>query len=320
MSSNGDYSFHDFKPGREDMAAEVLRGITGVQKYITPKFFYDEKGSVLFEQITTLPEYYLTRTEMALFDAKLPEISSFLPADLCVIEYGSGSSLKIRKLLQGLTPQAYVPVDISDEHLQQNARLLHADFSDLNVYPVCADFTHQFQLPEAVQPLQKFAFFPGSSIGNFEPEAARGFLINVREAVEYGGFLLIGVDRKKARQVLEAAYDDASGITAAFNLNVLSHLNTELNSNFDLNGFEHVASYDADAGCICMFLRSLVDQDVQIAGEKVSFSAGEHIHTENSYKYHPQEFIDLAASAGFEEVARYTDVDDQFGLYLLRGR
>ena len=319
MSSKGRYAFHDFKPAAADMAGEVLAGLSQQQKHISPKYFYDARGSELFDRITDLDEYYLTRTEMQLFDRYLPQISSQLGDGLCLIEYGSGSSLKIRKLLEAITPAAYVPVDISNEHLQDNAQSLHADFPDLHVYPVYADFTQKFELPQAVANLTKVGFFPGSSIGNFDPAQAAQFLSNVRETVGLGGTLLVGVDRKKSVQVLENAYNDADGVTAAFNLNVLAHLNTELAANFMLEKFEHLARYNAEQGCIQMFLKSTEDQQVLVAGEVVELAAGETLHTENSYKYNREEFIELAGSAGFREQAHWSDEQDWFSLYLLEG-
>jgi len=319
MSSSGRYAFHDLSPPREDMAGEVLQGLASNPKYILPKYFYDARGSELFERITDLPEYYLTRTEMALFDRYLPDIAAHMDESVCVIEYGSGSSLKIRKLLSALMPNAYVPVDISNEHLQENARLLHTDYPMLHVYPVCADFTQRFSLPGAVSEAAKLAFFPGSSIGNFDPSHAQVFLANVRETVGPGGRLLVGVDRKKARHLLEDAYDDGAGVTAEFNLNVLAHLNEVLHADFDLSQFSHVARYEADAGCIKMFLTSKIDQVVTIAGERIGFAAGEEVHTENSYKYDPQDFLALAAAAGFREIERWSDSRDWFSLYLLEG-
>ena len=319
MSSKGSYAFHDFKPPQEDMAEEVLRGLASQPKFISPKYFYDAKGSALFDQITDLNEYYVTRTEMALFDRHLAEIAEQLGDGLCVIEYGSGSSMKIRKLLQAVTPEAYVPLDISDEHLQANAQELHADFPHLHVYPVCADFSQQFELPAAVQNLTKVGFFPGSSIGNFDPQDAQRFLANVRETVGRDGALLIGVDRKKSVQVLEDAYNDAAGITAAFNLNVLSHINAELDADFAQDRFEHMARYNVDQGCIQMFLQSTQDQRVQVAGQTVDIAVNEKLHTENSYKYHPEEFLALAEVTGFRQEARWSDDQDWFSLYLLRG-
>ncbi|MEM9623640.1 MAG: L-histidine N(alpha)-methyltransferase, partial [Pseudomonadota bacterium] len=265
-----------------------------------------------------LKEYYLTRTELALFDQHLDAVAQLLPEATCLIEYGSGSSLKIRKVLQSLVPTAYVPVDISRLHLQDNARRLHDDFPELAVYPVCADITQPFALPGEVEGLAKVAFFPGSSIGNFDPPDALGFLINVHTAVGTGGTLLIGVDRKKQRDVVEAAYNDAEGVTAAFNLNVLEHLNNELDADFDLAGFRHLARYDEDHGRIQMFLQSVREQHVQVANQRVHFARDEVVHTENSYKYHPEEFLSLAAQAGFASVSQYDDDRGWFSLHLLR--
>lgn len=317
MRNEANYAFHNLKPATIEMAREVLSGLRSAPKSIAPKYFYDARGSELFDQITELDEYYITRTEMALFDAHLKDIASRLPPDLCVVEYGGGSSMKIRRLLETLSPAVYVPVDISAEHLADNAEILHRDFPDIAIHPVCADFTQPFVLPDAVAGCNKLAFFPGSSIGNFEPQDAIQFLVNVRHTIGPAGSLLIGVDRKKAKDVLERAYDDAAGVTAAFNLNVLSHLNVALDANFDLNGFQHVVRYNQDAGCIQMFLKSLVDQSVVIAGETVVFDADEALHTENSFKYHPEEFLQLAAQAGFSQQHRWSDRQAYFSLYLL---
>ena len=315
----GRYAFYDFKPDLGDMASEILAGLATDPKRVSPKFFYDERGSKLFEEITRLEEYYLTRTEMALFDAHLGEIAAMLGDELCLIEYGSGSSLKIRRMLEAITPVAYVPVDISHAHLQDNARALHKDFPTLEVFPVCADFSEPITLPEEVAGLTAVGFFPGSSIGNFDPDGAHAFLSVVRQEVGAGGALIIGVDRKKPVEVLEAAYNDARGVTAAFNLNVLHHINEELDADFDVAAYEHFARYNSDAGCIQMFLRANSSQDVSVAGERVTIAAGETLHTENSYKYHPEEFVALASSAGFDVAAAYTDERDWFSLFLLTG-
>ncbi len=301
------------------MAQEVLHGLGSEPKFISPKYFYDARGSALFEEITELDEYYLTRTEMSLFDAHLEDMAGRLGESVCLIEYGSGNSRKIRKLLETVSPQAYVPVDISNEHLQENARALHADFPALHVYPVCADFTQPVAVPQEVDGLTRVGFFPGSSIGNFAPSEAHRFLTGVRETVGSGGALLIGVDRKKAVSVLEDAYNDARGVTAAFNLNALAHINARLQANFELDGFRHLARYNAEEGCIQMFLESRRDQVVSIAGETVHFAANETLHTENSYKYDKAEFVELAASAGFTAEAEWSDDQQWFSIFLLRG-
>ncbi len=319
MVNKGNYAFYNREPALQAMAEEVLEGLTRHPKRLSPKYFYDARGSALFEEITELDEYYLTRTEMGLFDTHASDIAEHIGDNVCLIEYGSGNSRKIRKLLEAVSPSAYVPVDISNEHLQENARALHADFPTLHVYPVCADFTKPVAVPAAVDGLTRVGFFPGSSIGNFNPEDAREFLIGVRETVGSGGALLIGVDRKKSVEILERAYNDARGVTAAFNLNALAHLNQRLDADFALDGFVHDARYNADEGCIQMFLRSTREQVVNVAGVAISFADGEMIHTENSYKYDTDEFIALAADASFALDSQWSDERGWFSLYLLRG-
>lgn len=314
----GEFRYFDRQPHTADMREEILAGLSERPRRLPPKYFYDETGSQLFEQITRLPEYYLTRTEMAMFDSHLDDIARALGADVCLVEYGSGTSEKIRKLLERLRPAAYVPVDISGEHLRDQARDLHRDFPWLNVYPTCADFTARFALPEPVAALPRVGFFPGSSIGNFDPSGAVTFLGHVHATLGAGGRLLVGVDRKKEAAVLEAAYNDRQGITAAFNLNVLHHINARLGADFDPDAFAHEARYDPDKGCIQMFLRSLTEQTVHVDTTRMTFAAGERIHTENSCKYHPEEFQALARRGGFEVEQWWTDDAEYFALFLLR--
>ncbi|MEM1433271.1 MAG: L-histidine N(alpha)-methyltransferase [Pseudomonadota bacterium] len=316
--SEAAFELLDLQPALGLMREEVLAGLEAPVKVLSPKYFYDAAGSALFEQITELPEYYLTRTEIGLFDAHSSAIAAAIGRGSCVVEYGSGSNLKIRKLLEAAAPAAYVPVDISREHLEANARALQADFPDLDLYPICTDITTPFELPAAVAALTKIGFFPGSSIGNFEPRAAVRLLATIRATLGAGQFLLLGVDRKKDPAVLEAAYDDAAGITAAFNRNILRHLNEALDGNFDPDAFRHVAAYDAAAGCVQMFLEATAAQDVVLAGQRIRFAAGERIHTENSFKYHPTEFEQLAGQAGFAVNQFWTDADALYGLFLLK--
>lgn len=311
------YEYFDLKPALTNMRAAVLTGLRAPQKHVSPMYFYDADGSELFEQITELPEYYLTRTEIQLFDTYSDAIAERIGSNACLVEYGSGSSRKIRKLLETARPTAYVPVDISGDHLQQNARALHADYPWLHVYPTCTDFTKSFALPADVADLSKVGFFPGSSIGNFEPSAATELLRNIRATLGQGAHLLIGVDRKKSVELLEAAYDDAAGVTAQFNLNLLQHLNESLDANFDLTQFTHRATYNVEVGAVQMFLVSRCEQQVQVAGEQFNFAQGEALHTENSFKYHPQEFLALAAEAGFAANAQWTDANEWYGVYLL---
>ncbi len=312
------YQFFDRSPDRSEMYREVMAGLLAERKQLPPKYFYDERGSKLFETITRLPEYYLTRTEMALFDAHEESVAAAMGDDACVVEYGSGSSRKIRRVLQRARPEAYVPVDISAEHLEVQSVALSRDFPWLKIYPTCADFTQPFQLPEPVTGLSKVGFFPGSSIGNFAPEKAVTFLRNVQRTLGAGGRMLVGVDRKKDPAVLEAAYNDASGITARFNLNLLSHINEQLGAGFDLEEFAHEARYNERLGCIQMFLRSRRAQGVVVGEKMVRFAQDETIHTEDSYKYHPGEFVSLARRGGFITEAWWTDEKNWFALYLLR--
>jgi dimethylhistidine N-methyltransferase len=314
------FAFFDLHPPVDDMTAEVQRGLQESPKKLSPKFFYDERGSQLFEAITRLEAYYPTRTELGLFDAHLQQIAALIGQDSCVVEYGSGSSLKIRKLLQALAPSAYVPIDISKDFLLSNAQTLAKDFPSLHVFPVCADFSQAIALPPQTNGMHRVGFFPGSSIGNFEPEQARTFLTRVAGTLGRGGHLLIGVDCKKETKTLELAYNDPDGVTAQFNLNALAHLNRVLDADFNLRAFAHEAHYNEDLGCIQMFLRSLVEQRVDICDEHFHFAAGECLHTENSYKYAPAEFVQLAGSAGFDCQQQWLDEKAYFGLYLLRAR
>ena len=300
------------------MAAEVRRGLGRPQKSIPPKYFYDAAGSRLFDAITRLPEYYLTRTEVGILDANRQAIGSHVGDATCLVEYGSGSSAKVRILLEASEPRAYVPVDISASHLIASARAVYDDFPALSVYPTCADYTAAFELPSAAAGLPRVAFFPGSSIGNFDPDAADRFLLGVAETLGADGTLIIGVDAKKDRQVLERAYNDSAGVTARFNENLLRHLNAALGADFDLSGFEHRAVYNAGAGRIEMYLDATRDQVVRINGDAVAFRRGEALHTENSYKYAPEEFIAKASRVGFECIEAYLDARRYFMVLLLR--
>ena len=316
-SRRGEFRFFDLQPRTASMRDEVLEGLSREPKQLSPKYFYDAAGSLLFEQITRLPEYYLTRTEIALFDAHLDDLARALGDGVCLVEYGSGTSAKIRKLLERLQPAAYVPVDISGEHLEAQARALHGDFPWLDVFPTCADFTGPFALPAPVGDLPRVGFFPGSSIGNFDPAGAERFLRTTRITIGAGGRLLVGVDRKKDVAALERAYNDRQGITAAFNLNVLAHINQRLGADFVLERFTHAARYNAERGCIQMFLQSIADQTVRIGEVEIALRAGEAIHTENSFKYHPDEFIELARRGGYQPVEWWTDEGQRFALFLL---
>lgn len=314
---------HDLKPELTDMREEVLAGLSASPRRIAPKYFYDQRGSELFEAITRLPEYYPTRAEISILESRLEALCATLGRGNALLEFGSGSSRKIRLLLEGLRPSAYLPVDISREHLLEAAQALAADYEWLEVHAICADYAVGFELPWRSQgaggrPVPLTGFFPGSSIGNFERAAAGRFLAGVHRVLGDGGQLLIGVDRRKDKTRLEAAYDDAAGVTAAFNRNVLVHLNRALGGDIDIEAFEHASHYDEAAGRIEMHLRARRDLRFSLAGETFTFAAGETIHTENSYKYAPEEFRALAAGAGFDTVEEFTDAESLFSVFVLR--
>ncbi|MEK9752491.1 MAG: ergothioneine biosynthesis protein EgtB, partial [Rhodospirillaceae bacterium] len=293
---------------------DVLAGLAAEPKGLKPKYFYDEAGSALFTEICRLPEYYPTRTEERILAEHGGDIAAAVGAGAALIEYGAGSLDKIRLLLDRLdAPAALVAVDISQAHLLAAARDLAASYPDLSVLPVAADFTKAFRLPPLPKGhARKVAFFPGSTIGNFEPDHAVAFLRGVAATLGKGGGLLIGVDLKKDVDRLLHAYDDAAGVTAAFNKNLLARINRELGADFDPARFRHVARYDQALGRVEMHLESLTDQTVTVAGHAFDFAAGETIHTENSYKYAPSGFRDLAGSCGFASAAMWRDPEQLF--------
>jgi dimethylhistidine N-methyltransferase len=299
------------------MPAEVLAGLALPQKRIAPKFFYDAEGSRLFDAICALPEYYPTRTEIGILRRHGAEMAARLGRNALLVELGSGSSLKIRVLLEALRPAVYMPVDISKDHLLQSANALATAFPALRVHAVCADYSVPFALPVDDHDHPRAAFFPGSSVGNFEPFEAERFLRRVGDLLGPGGRLLIGVDLLKAQHLLEAAYNDADGVTGAFDLNLLAHINRELDADFDLTAFRHQAFFNAEQSRIEMHLLSIRDQRVRVAGETVTFREGESIHTESSYKFSLEQFGSLARSAGFESEQVWTDPEPLFSVHCL---
>ncbi|MEE8463449.1 MAG: L-histidine N(alpha)-methyltransferase [Gammaproteobacteria bacterium] len=309
----------DYHPPSDDITQEVLAGLAQPQKRLSPKWFYDEEGSRLFDQITRLPEYYPTRTELGILHTHIAEMAGMIGSRAAIVEFGAGSSVKIRILLDSLeTPSAFIPVDISGEHLLDATRQLATDYPDLEILPVCADFTQPFDLPvPAASVNRNLVFFPGSTIGNFSLEQARQLLKVMALEAGPGGGLLIGVDLKKDRATLESAYNDEAGVTAAFNLNLLVRLNRESGADFDLDQFTHRAIYDEDKGRIEMHLVSGKDQSVNIDGQRIDFVAGEYILTECSHKYELQEFADLAAEAGFNIRKVWTDPERMFSVQYL---
>ncbi len=306
--------FYDHHPSASSLREEVLEGLARQPRSIPPKFFYDDRGSRLFDKICDQPEYYPTRTEVRLLKDNARDIAELVQRDCTLIELGSGSNQKVRLLLDILKPAAYVPVDISRDYLLQEARAVARDYPWLRVYAACADFSQALQLPHSAVVARKVAFFPGSSIGNFEPAAAHALLTNIARLVQPGGALLIGADLKKDPAILNAAYNDTQRITAAFNLNLLRRINRELGANFKLEQFTHQAFYNPRKGCVEMHLVSRMDQTVKVADRSFAFTAGESIHTENSYKYDPDEFATMVA-AGFELVQRWTDTQGRFGVF-----
>lgn len=310
----------DLLPTAEHARAEILAGLKSTPKRLSPKFFYDETGSALFDEICEQPEYYPTRTELAIMQAHAPDMAAALGSGVMVVELGSGSSVKIRLLLDALDrPSAYVPVDISREHLAQAAQRINEAYPSLEVLPVSADFTQPFRLPRARQRAQRVVvYFPGSTIGNFEPMAALRLLEMIRMRVGEGGGLLVGVDLKKEAALLNAAYNDAAGVTARFNRNILAHINHVADARFDPERFEHRAFYNPSQGRIEMHLVSPVAQRIRVAREMIEFAAGESIHTENSYKYSLPEFASLANRAGFVVDGLWTDARQLFSVQLLR--
>jgi dimethylhistidine N-methyltransferase len=308
--------YHEHHRAVESMAAEVHAGLSCRQKYLPPKFFYDKQGSELFDTITRLPEYYPTRTEIALLREHAAEMAELLGLHGILLELGSGSSIKIRLLLEALRPRVYVPMDISRQHLIDSSRRLAQDYPWLTVHAACVDYSQPWDMPD-FGPGRHNAFFPGSSIGNFDPDAARRLLSRVRQLVGIDGGLLIGVDLKKDAGILERAYNDAEGVTAEFNLNMLSHINRRLSADFDPGNFAHKAIYNAQQGRIEMHLECTRGHCVHINGNVYRFHPGETIHTENSYKYSVAGFHDLAASAGFEPVRVWTDPAQLFSIHYL---
>lgn len=318
--TQGVVRFHDLLPAVNTFLDDVLTGLAQARKTLPPKYFYDARGCELFEKICELPEYYPTRTELAIMREHAGAMAKFLGPDCQLIELGSGSSRKTRILIEHLQPPLYVPIDIAGEALRAAAAGLAQRFPWLNIIGVCADYTKPLTLPEFVDvpTRNKAVYFPGSTIGNFTPQEAIEFLRLVRRMVGPGGALLIGVDLKKDKKVLDSAYDDAAGVTAAFNLNLLARINRELEGDFQLQCFRHKAFYDEDRGRIEMHLESLVSQYVHVGGERLHFSQGETIHTEISCKYSIEEFRAVAKRAGFAPEQTWIDAASLFSVHGMR--
>jgi L-histidine Nalpha-methyltransferase len=312
-------NFRDLAPGEESFRDAVLAGLGRRQKALPCRYLYDARGAALFDAICELPEYYLTRTERAILQEYAGEIASLAGLRAQLVEFGSGAIRKVRILLRALEkPAAYVAIDISREQLRAAADELAAAFPGLDIMAVCADYTRPLD-PEALPaaPGRRLGFFPGSTIGNFTPAEAVEFLAGSRRVLGPDGAMLVGVDLAKDRARLDAAYNDAQGVTAAFNLNLLLRINRELGADFDLDRFAHDAFYNEAAGRIEIYIKSLADQIVTVAGRAIRFAAGERIHTEDSCKYTIDGFRRLAARAGFRPVRTWTDKDRLFSVHFL---
>ena len=298
---------------------DVIEGLSQPRKSLPPKYFYDAAGSRLFERICRLREYYPTRTELAITRKNLPRIAAFAGRGCALLEYGSGEGLKTRLLIEALRPSLYTPVDISEDALRRAVARLAREFPWLRIAPVRGDFSRPLDIPAPGRGARRVVYFPGSTIGNLTPDEAHGFLKMTRAQVGARGAMIVGVDLKKDANVLHAAYNDAKGVTAAFNLNLLARINRELGGDFDLRRFCHYAFYSPAEARIEMHLVSLEDQVVKIGRRRFRFGRGESIHTENSYKYSIESFAALAANAGFRRAKCWTDRRGLFALHGLAG-
>lgn len=310
----------DLQPRPRDLRADALAGLSASPRTLPSKYFYDAAGSRLFEQITRQPEYYLTRVETALLQERIDQIAAAAGPRLHLVEYGSGSGRKTELLLEGLEDVvAYTPVEISREALLASVERLAVGFPQVEMLPVCADFTGPVPLPAPARPARsRLLFFPGSTLGNFEHDEAVGLLRSMRETMGADGAVLVGIDLDKDPGVIEAAYNDAAGVTAAFTLNLLHRLNRELDAGFDVDGFAHRARYSVERRRIETDLVSLRDQHATIGGERFGFGEGEAIRVEYSHKYTDGDFAAMCAQAGLQVARAWNDADDWFGLRLLR--
>lgn len=305
-------------PALASLREEVLAGLGKPQKRLSPKYLYDDEGARLFDAICTTPEYYVTRTEEGMLRTLAPQMAECAGSGGLLVEPGAGNARKVRLLLDAIRPAMYMPVEICKRYLDGAVRELVEEFPWLSIRAARADFTLLTSLPYAPRDLHRVIFFPGSTIGNFEPQEAIGLLRRMAAMAGPGGTLLVGVDRKKAPERLEAAYNDAAGYTAAFNRNILVRLNRELDADFQPEAFRHKAFYNRSDGRIEMHLVSECDQTVRIDDVAFRFRRGESIHTENSYKYTPGEFRRLAVAGGFTPVASWTDPDELFAIHALK--
>jgi dimethylhistidine N-methyltransferase len=313
----GRVRFYDLSEPEQGFADDIVAGLSRRPKELPPKYFYDAEGCALFEAICALPEYYLTRAELDLMARHAAEIAAFLGPDCELIEFGSGTSRKTRLLIEAARPRRYTSIDIAREQLRATAAALAEEYPNLEICAVCADFTRPLDLPRRHEAAvaRRAAYFPGSTVGNFTRRETAEFLNGVRRLVGAGGALVIGVDLKKDPALLHAAYNDGQGVTARFNLNLLTHINRAAGADFDLTGFEHAAFYDEADGRIEMHLRSLREQTVHVAGRTFIFARGELLRTEISCKYSVEEFQALANRAGFRSERVWFDQAELFAVH-----
>ncbi|GLS27818.1 L-histidine N(alpha)-methyltransferase [Marinibactrum halimedae] len=307
----------DLATSDDEFLEDVLDGLSQRQKTLPCKYFYDERGSQLFDDICQTEDYYVTRTERAIMERYIPEMAALVGPGASILEFGSGVGEKIRRLLTSLeAPHSYTPMDISYEPLMASAEQLRQEFPSLTVDPVCGDYLQPWpSMPVFLRSSQRLVYFPGSTLSNFTPEQASDFLSRIAKLLGSGGGLLIGVDLIKPIEVLHDAYNDREGVTAEFNKNVLSRINQALDGNFNLESFEHNAFFNEQHNRIEMHLCSQVDQRVEIAGQEFRFSQGESIHTENSYKYSTQHLHQLFSRTGYRVVDFWTDPNQYFSVH-----
>jgi dimethylhistidine N-methyltransferase len=312
----GRVPFYDLSPKQESFQDALIAGLSRRPRSIPSRFLYDAQGSALFDRICDLPEYYPTRTEMRILEDCAADIAGLIGPEAALIELGSGSSVKVRLLLDAMErPSAYLPIDVSGDHLRASAEALAADYPQLAVAAICADYGDTFPLPETPGRGREVAFFPGSTIGNFEPEDAEPFLAGwARSGVD----MIVGVDLVKAAEILEPAYDDAQGVTEAFSLNLLARANREVGADFDTRAFAHRSRWNADRSRIEIAIVSLKGQTVHVAGRAFAFDGGERIETEHSYKYTVDGFQGMAARAGYDPAGVWLDADRLFSVHYLK--
>jgi L-histidine N-alpha-methyltransferase len=317
MSPHATHAFKHFPSSSQDVfRSEVCAGLSAHPRSLSPRWFYDQRGSELFEAITALPEYYVTRAECAILSHHAAEIARITGIGRALIELGSGSSVKTPLLLNALAPSAYVPIDISGDFLHQSAAALAKRFPALPIHPLVADFMEPFTLPAPIRNLRRVGYFAGSTIGNMTVPVAVDFLRGTARTLGTGSFLLIGIDRVKDAKRLVAAYDDAQGVTARFNLNLMHRINRELQGTIPVDAFRHVALWNDYEARIEMHLKAVRDITFTVAGESFSIAAGETIHTENSLKYGPREARTLLRAGGWNPVAEWSDSEGLFALIL----